>query len=111
MFCAGPCGRDSLLLSLRLQAEVHGIQTHQRLAALDVLTGIDQTFKNFALHSETEIALNAGDNNAGKRAGGIHRTHYGRRPDQRRLSAGIVCAGNVTAGREGKRQQANGKRG
>ncbi|GKK33694.1 hypothetical protein NUKP39_27020 [Klebsiella variicola] len=98
------------MLSLCLQAEVNGIQTHQRLAALDVLTGIDQTFKDFALHSETEIALNAGDNNAGKGAGGIHRTHYSRRPDQRRLSAGIVCAGNVTAGREGKRQQANGKR-
>jgi hypothetical protein len=45
--------------------QVNGIQTHQRLTALDGLAGIDQTFKDFTLHSETEIALRSGDH-AGK---------------------------------------------
>ncbi|GKI56651.1 hypothetical protein NUKP76_52050 [Klebsiella variicola] len=110
MFCAGPRSRDGLLLSLCLQAQVNRIKTHQWLAPFNGLAGIHQTFQDFALHPETEVALNPGDNNAGKGAGGIHSAHYGCRPDQRRLSAGIVCAGSVTAGCEGKRQQANGKR-
>ncbi|MNZ64248.1 hypothetical protein D3C78_824150 [compost metagenome] len=109
--CTGPCRRDGLLLSLCLQAQVNRIQTHQWLAAFNGLAGIDQTFKDFALHSKTEVTLSSGYDNAGKCAGSIDSTRHGRRPYQRRLSTGIFGAGRVTAGHKGKRQQANSKSG
>jgi hypothetical protein len=99
------------LLSLRLQTQVNRIQPHQWLTTFNRLAGIDQPLKDFALHSETEIALDPGDDNAGKCAGGIYSTHHGRRPDQRWLCAGIVSTGSVAAGHKGKRQQADSKGG
>src|SRR4029079_10214318 len=58
------CGSDGLLLRSRGEPEVRGIDTHERLAALDGLTGIDQTSQDLPGTSEAEVALHLGRDDA-----------------------------------------------
>ncbi len=67
-------GGNSLLLCLQREPQVLGIDTYERLAAPDVLAGIDRAFQNLSGNSEPEIALHAGRDDPGEgtlRPGGI----------------------------------------
>ncbi|GFM85536.1 hypothetical protein PSCICO_09350 [Pseudomonas cichorii] len=47
------------MLCLGLQAQVHRVDTHQRLTLPDALAGIDKTLKHLARDAKTQITLNA----------------------------------------------------
>jgi hypothetical protein len=48
------------------EAQVRGIDAHERLAALDGLPGINQAFQDLSGDSEAEVALHAGRNDSGE---------------------------------------------
>ena len=104
-----PRRRHRLLLRMGGQLQVLGIDAHQRLAALDGLSGVHQPLQHLAGNAETQIALDPSADGAGERPGrgrrGLHRGHA----HQRRLGAGI-CDGLLATGREQDRQ-AEKKRG
>ena len=62
--CLG--GANSLFLCLQRERQILGIDTHERLAAPDVLAGIDQAFQNLPGDSETQVALHPGRDDAGE---------------------------------------------
>ena len=62
--CLG--GGNSLFLCLQRERQILGIDTHERLAAPDVLAGIDQAFQNLPGDSEPQVALHAGRDDAGE---------------------------------------------
>ncbi len=66
LFGSGFGGSDSFLLRSCLQPQVNGVETHERLTTLNGLTGIDQTLKHLARHSETQVTLDASRHDAGE---------------------------------------------
>ncbi|GLH43219.1 hypothetical protein RS3R6_34580 [Pseudomonas atacamensis] len=54
------------MLGSGLQAEVDRVQAHQWLAALDRLTGINQTLEHLARNAKAQIALGACSDDAGE---------------------------------------------
>ena len=91
------------------QLQVLGIDAHQRLAALDGLSGVHQPLQHLAGNAETQIALDPGADGAGERPGGGRRGLHRGHAHQGRLGPGI-CDGLLATGREQDRQ-AEKKRG
>jgi len=56
------------ILSAQGEPQVFGIDTHERLAALDGLPGINQAFQHLPGDSESEVALHAGCDDPSERA-------------------------------------------
>ena len=63
---ARPCGGNGLLVRAHGQPQVGGIDTHEQLAALDGLPGINQAFQDLPGDSKPQVALHAGRDDAGE---------------------------------------------
>ena len=60
-------GGNGLLVRAHGEPQVRGIDTHERLAALDGLPGINQAFQDLPGDSEPQVALHAGRDDSGER--------------------------------------------
>jgi hypothetical protein len=60
-------GSDGLLVRPHGEPQVRGIDTHERLAALDGLPGVNQAFQDLPGDSESQVALHAGRDDSGER--------------------------------------------
>ena len=63
--CLG--GGNGLVVRAHGEPQVRRIDTHERLAALDGLPGIDQAFQDLPGDSEPQVALHAGRDDSGER--------------------------------------------
>jgi hypothetical protein len=62
-----PGSDNGLVVCAHGEREVRGIDTHERLSALDGLSRIDQAFQDFPGNPEPQVALHAGRDDAGER--------------------------------------------
>ena len=60
-------GGNGLLVRAHGEPQVRGIDTHERLAALDGLPGIYQALQDLPGDSESQVALHAGRDDSGER--------------------------------------------
>jgi hypothetical protein len=63
---ARPYGGNGFLVRAHGEPQVRGIDTHERLAALDGLPGINQAFQDLPRNSEPQVALHASRDDAGE---------------------------------------------
>ena len=59
-------GFDSCPRRVQRQHEIDGVETHERLAGPDSLTGIDEPFQDLARDTEAEIALSPRPHDTGE---------------------------------------------
>lgn len=86
--CRG--GGNSLVAGMRGELQISGVDTHQRLAALDGLPGIDHALKNLAGNAESQVALHPCRDDAAERRLSLGAAGYRRDPDEWRLGSRIV---------------------